>query len=138
MAGTDLAKKLRILEGTQALALGAPEGFVTALQPLPAGARVVTERAGTHGVVVFFAGDAAALGAGLGAAIAATAPGGVLWVAYPKKSAGQGDLSRDRVWELVRPSGWGPVAQVALDETWSALRFKPEAEVKRGGRSAAG
>jgi hypothetical protein len=27
--------------------------------------------------------------------------------------------------------GWGPVSNVALDETWSALRLRPEAEVKR-------
>ena len=39
-------------------------------------------------------------------------------------------------WKVVEEAGWGPVAQVAIDATWSSLRFKPEAQVKRKENSA--
>jgi hypothetical protein len=135
MPDTPLAKKLRILPGTRVLILDAPDGFQRALDPLPAGATTTTSSDGAYDVVLAFAADSAQLAAVRDAAIAATKPGSALWFAYPKKSTGKGDLQRESVWELVRPSGWGPVSQVALDETWSALRFKPEHEIARGSRS---
>ena len=41
------------------------------------------------------------------------------------------DLHRDSLWEALKPTGWRPVTQVAIDDVWSALRFRPEAEVSR-------
>jgi hypothetical protein len=50
----------------------------------------------------------------------------LLWVAYPKGSSGvKTDVNRDRLWQALEPTGWRPVRQVALDETWSAMRFRP-------------
>jgi uncharacterized protein YdeI (YjbR/CyaY-like superfamily) len=43
----------------------------------------------------------------------------------------ESDLSRDGAWQPLISRGWAPVAQVAIDATWSAVRFKPEAEVER-------
>jgi len=71
-------------------------------------------------------------------AIAAVKDGGLLWIAYPKKSSGVStDLTRDVGWKVIEDAGWGGVAQVAIDDTWSALRFKPEAAVARKAGSAA-
>jgi hypothetical protein len=64
----------------------------------------------------------------LSTAITAVRPGGVFWVAYPK--GGKSDLSRDEMWELLKPFLWRPVSQIAIDDTWSALRFRPAADVK--------
>jgi hypothetical protein len=55
-------------------------------------------------------------------------PGGVFWVAYPK--GGKSDLSRNELWTLLEPYLWRPVSQIAIDDTWSALRFRPAADVK--------
>lgn len=134
MPDTPLAKKLRILPGGHVLILNAPQGFGHMLDTLPEGATITAKSEGTYDVVLAFAGDSAQLTAVRDSAIAATKPGGALWFAYPKKSSGQGDLQRESVWELVRPTGWGPVTQIALDETWSALRFKPESEIARSSR----
>ncbi|HMY18570.1 MAG TPA: YdeI/OmpD-associated family protein, partial [Polyangium sp.] len=50
----------------------------------------------------------------------------------PKKTSGiKTDLSRDEGWKSVFDAGFGPVTQVAVDETWSALRFKIESTVER-------
>ncbi|HEX6800029.1 MAG TPA: hypothetical protein VF116_20120 [Ktedonobacterales bacterium] len=134
MPDTPLAKKLRILPGSRVLVLNAPQGFAQTLGPLPEGATITATLGSAYDVVLAFAADSAQLTAVRETAIAATKPGGALWFAYPKKSTGKGDLQRESVWELVRPTGWGPVSQIALDETWSALRFKPEIEISRASR----
>jgi hypothetical protein len=53
------------------------------------------------------------------------AAGGSLWICYPKlTSASAGELSRDVLWRDLEPLGLRPVAMVAIDPTWSAMRFK--------------
>lgn len=53
--------------------------------------------------------------------------GGLAWAAYPKGgSKVPTDLNRDILWKLAEPTGWRPVRMVALDETWSAMRFRRE------------
>jgi Bacteriocin-protection, YdeI or OmpD-Associated len=51
---------------------------------------------------------------------------GVLWFAYPKISSGiKTDINRDNGWGVLQQKKFEPVTQIAIDETWSALRFKP-------------
>ncbi len=58
---------------------------------------------------------------------AALRPDGLAWAAYPKGGSKVAtDLNRDILWKLTAPTGWRPVRMVALDETWSAMRFRPE------------
>lgn len=48
-----------------------------------------------------------------------------LWIAYPKMTSGiDTDLNRDKGWDSIEKQGWHPVRQVAVDDVWSALRFK--------------
>lgn len=74
------------------------------------------------------------------AAVAAKAMGdAVLWFAYPKLSSKRyhSPISRDRGWETLERLGFRPVRQVAIDEDWSALRFRPAEYVKSKGRGSA-
>ena len=50
----------------------------------------------------------------------------VIWFAYPKKSSKKfrSDITRDCGWEPLGRLGLEPVRQVAIDEDWSALRFR--------------
>lgn len=132
---TPLTKKLRILPGNSIRILRAPDGFLAALEPLPAGA-YIAQRDRLNDVTLAFARDSAQLAAVLEDAIAFTRASGVLWFIHPKKSGAlASDLGRDELAAQVsRASGWGPVAVVAIDETWSGLRFKPEASIPRGKR----
>jgi hypothetical protein len=58
-------------------------------------------------------------------------PGGHLWLAYPKKSGAiQSDITRDHGWEPITALGLLAVTQVAIDENWSALRFRLRDEIK--------
>lgn len=131
MPDSPLTKKLRILPGSRVLLLAPPVGYTRLLEPLPAGISLATHPAGKYDVVQFFATTMAELRAGIKRAIEAIVQGGSLWVCYPKKTSGIGDLSREAVWDGVNPTGWGPVTQIALDDVWSALRFRPEVEIKR-------
>ena len=51
---------------------------------------------------------------------------GKLWIAYPKGTSRNyaSDISRDRGWDSVEESGFRRVSQVAIDDDWSALRFR--------------
>ncbi|MDI1435410.1 YdeI/OmpD-associated family protein [Polyangium sorediatum] len=137
-APSPLSKKLQIKPNARVLVLGAPEGRAALLDPLPEGASVGRAARGAFDVVLLFVEKAKELEKGGPKAISAVREGGVLWVAYPKKSSKvETDLTRDVGWKVIEEAGWGGVAQVAMDETWSALRFKPEATVARKENSAA-
>jgi hypothetical protein len=47
------------------------------------------------------------------------------WIAYPKAGKLGTDLNRDILARELTDRGVQPVRQVAIDETWSALRFRP-------------
>jgi hypothetical protein len=47
----------------------------------------------------------------------------VFWVAYPK--ANRADINRDTLWPILGEYGMRPIAQVSVDDVWSALRFRP-------------
>lgn len=128
-----LAKKLLIKSGHKVLVLRAPQIVADAIAP-PEGVQLTTSNTakGPFDVVLIFVSSAKGLGDHAPKAIAALAPEGVLWFAYPKKTSGvSSDLSRDEGWQPLYSRGFGPVTQVALDATWSAVRFKPEAAIDR-------
>ena len=50
----------------------------------------------------------------------------LLWFAYPKGTSKRYtcDFNRDTGWQVIRKAGFDSVRQVAVDEDWSALRFR--------------
>lgn len=78
-----------------------------------------------------FVADAAGIGR-LAPLVADRYPrGGHLWLAYPKTTGPiRTDIRRDVGWEPLTERGFLAVAQVALDETWSALRFRRREEIR--------
>ncbi len=63
----------------------------------------------------------------------------VLWICYPKGSSKRYkcDFNRDTGWEMLGQLGWEPVRQVAIDEDWSALRFRKASFIRTMTRSFA-
>ena len=51
---------------------------------------------------------------------------GVLWFCYPKKTSKKyhSDIDRDHGWKALNDSGLFGIRLVAIDEDWSALRFR--------------
>jgi len=67
------------------------------------------------------------------AQVAAKAPGdAIVWVAYPKGTSRRYrcEFNRDTGWAALGQQGFEPVRQVAIDEDWSALRFRRVAYIK--------
>ncbi|HZP58042.1 MAG TPA: DUF3052 domain-containing protein [Dehalococcoidia bacterium] len=122
-----LAKKLQVREGQRVLVLGAPQGYAATLAAdAPASVQVAHRSTGTYDVVQLFVTTRAAFHERLAAARKALKPDGVLWVCWPKQSAhAPTDLTRDVIRGEAEAEGMRPVAGVAVDETWSALRLKP-------------
>ena len=59
---------------------------------------------------------------------------GLLWLCYPKKSSKTykgSDCSRDTVTGMLSEEGYEPVRQIAIDEDWSALRFRKPEKIKK-------
>jgi hypothetical protein len=51
---------------------------------------------------------------------------GVLWFCYPKKTSKKytSDIDRDHGWKAINEAGFHGIRIVALDDDWSALRFR--------------
>lgn len=125
-------KKLRIQPGHRLLILNAPSAYIGSLADMPEGIEVSEKPEGKFDFVHVFVKDSAEL-ADLGpVAFEAVKYDGLLWISYPKRSSKvPTDLSRDVVWELTADTGLRPVAQVSIDEVWSALRFRPAEQVRQ-------
>lgn len=117
-------EKLGVRPGTTLAVLGAPAALSDALVSSAAPADADT--------LLIFVRDKTGAGRAIVTGLAAFSPGKRLWFAYPKKSgAHASDLSRDHGWEELAEAGFLPVTQIALDADWSALRFRPRAEIAR-------
>jgi hypothetical protein len=92
------------------------------LGPLPGDAGLVDEPKGADVAVVFVSG-AADVEAEVVPRLETLRGVSAVWVAYPK--GGRADINRDTLWPLLAAHGFRPITQVAIDETWSALRFRP-------------
>ena len=115
-----LLKKLQLKPERKACVLQAP----TELESLAVEASAGTALKGSFDWILFFARNKAELTREAPRLKKALNEGGMVWIAYPKAKALGTDLNRDIVRELLAPGGLETVAQVALDDTWSALRCK--------------
>jgi hypothetical protein len=120
-------KKLNLKDEKEILILDAPESFQAELKALKS-VKIVSKLGDTKafGFALVFATEKAVVDR-LSKALAAKATGdAILWFAYPKGTSKRlkCDFNRDNGWDVIRGAGWDTVRQVAIDEDWSALRFR--------------
>jgi hypothetical protein len=54
----------------------------------------------------------------------------LVWISYPKKTSKLNrNLSRDVICKAMSGAGWRAASIIAIDEVWSALRFRPAGQV---------
>ena len=119
-----LAKKLKLKPGHRAAVAGAPPGYLEQLAP-PADVEVSeTLDGGPFDWIQVFVRTSAELAAVVEPLTAAISPTGHVWISYPKGKSIPTDLNRDSLYRTVLEAGLQGVSQVAIDDVWSALRFK--------------
>lgn len=119
-----IADKLHVKNAASFAVLNADARHAHLLDQLPAARRA---DAGPADLVLLFVDTFAQFAAQLPTAQAALAPGGALWVAYVKgtsKLRQDAGLQRDTLRAHAETAGLTSVAMIALDDDWSALRFK--------------
>ncbi len=117
-----LARKLLLKDPADARAVDAPADVAEAL-----GLRCDADTGASW--LLAFVRDAAALDAVL-PELRAMPAGGVIWIAYRKGGAHAGtDLNRDIIWRRLDTEGLTGVTLVAIDDEWSAMRFRRPEEV---------
>jgi len=124
---TTLADKLRLPLAGRVGVLNAPEGYLASL-----GLSSTTDGNGLD-YVQLFVSDVQELRTQGPAAVRSVRDGGLIWITYPRggKTRGATDLPatpwwhrRDVFGEITGEEGYVPVAQVAIDDHWTALRLK--------------
>lgn len=127
-------KKLNLGEHAEIAVFNAPKSFAPELARLK-GVKILRDPKKPKCVVFGLAFVAAQAELDrLSAILAAESEGdAVLWFAYPKGTSKRYacEFNRDTGWHVIRDAGFESVRQVAIDEDWSALRFRRLAYVKR-------
>ena len=122
-----LCEKLNLREHREIFVVNAPRSFETALRTLKkVGVRRSLAATTQLTFALTFVKTQPELDR-LSAMVVAKSPGdALLWVAYPKGTSKRYtcEFNRDKGWGVLVGSGFDCVRQVAIDEDWSALRFR--------------
>ena len=128
MAGysrTPLWKKLGYKAEMTACVYSAPNSYLRQLR-LPPDVSVKWVKHPTAGIdfVHLFTASRADLGAKLQSLRHSIAPGGMVWVSWPKKTSGvPSEITEDLVREVALPLGFVDIKVCAVDEIWSGLKL---------------
>jgi hypothetical protein len=124
---TPLFKKLNLGEHREMVVLNAPDSFESELKQLK-GIKIARDPSSPKSVkfALAFATTQAQLDRSSKTLAAAAEGDAVLWFVYPKGTSKRYrcEFNRDSGWGVIRKAGFESVRMVAVDEDWSALRFR--------------
>lgn len=126
-----LFAKLNLADRSVIHILNTPASFGPELDALE-GVKVVRGARGKVSFAIAFVITQAELDKA-SAALTKTADGdAVIWMAYPKGTSKKYtcEFNRDSGWKVLGNAGYEPVRMVAIDEDWSALRFRKVEYIK--------
>ena len=131
-------QKLNLKDQREILVVNAPASFEIELTGLKGVALLRDpKKAKTVQFALAFARKQADVDA-LSAMLAAKAHGdAIVWFAYPKGTSKQYkcEFNRDSGWSVLKNAGFDTVRAVAIDEDWSALRFRRKEYIKSQARA---
>lgn len=123
----EIWKKLNFKDHTSAVILNAPTSFESTIAALE---NVEVIRAepieGDVNFFLFFVQEKSKVTQLTSEVLLKTSGDVVAWFCYPKASSKNYscDFNRDNGWDTLTENGFGGVRQVAIDQDWSALRFR--------------
>lgn len=123
-------KKLCLPANGNMLIYNAPAEFKELLNGFIYDTELSPEKIGTYDFVSVFGTSRAELEQLTKKVAAAGKYDCVFWACYPKGTGKiKSDIKRDVVWDITKQIGLQCVTQIAIDETWSGLRARPQAAV---------
>lgn len=118
-----IAEKLQIKSGNLVHVLGATEEELELLEPLPEGAEITTQLEGpVTDSIILFAKNKEHLEEMFVPNQDHFLKTRAAWIAYPKGN--KSDINRDSIWRYLEEIEWTLNSNVAIDDKWSAVRFK--------------
>jgi hypothetical protein len=123
-SGTPLPQKLGIQPGMTVVAINAPSNYRKLLGKLPAGVNFSDHARTGSTFVHFFTIRQTELKRNLSIFRGKIAETGMIWISWPKKSAGvPTDVSEDVIRTVALPLGFVDVKVCAVDQIWSGLKL---------------
>jgi hypothetical protein len=137
---TALFKKLNFKNHESIVALNAPNSFMLELDSMSEWASIFhdTEAVTSIEFVIAFATKQAEIDLFIHKINEKVLNDAIVWLCYPKGTSKKYtcEFNRDTGWGSVGALGYEPVRAVAIDEDWSALRFRKVEYIKKITRSA--
>jgi hypothetical protein len=131
MSDKPVAAKLGIRSGFSVRLIAPPTDSTTLLGSMPADVVVQSGGHGPFDAVILVVQTTETLTAHSAEAVGGLKPDGLLGLAYPKKTgAVASDISCERAWEAFAVQNFRPVSRIAIDNAWSAMRFRLRPDVK--------
>ncbi len=132
----EILKKLKYKDQVRIAVVNAPDGFRNRISSLLPGVQIDTEINARYLYEFMIAftpasSDVEKIGP---SCIHNLSDDGKLWMAYPRGNSRRSgtDINRDHGWNSVEETGFRRVSQVAVDNDWSAVRFRNAKYVKSG------
>ena len=130
-SGTPLAAKLGIKAGSEIHLVGAPDGYIKLVEPLPEGVKVAARLSKNTDLVHVFTSRKTKLANALRSCRAKLKPTAMVWVSWPKKSAKvPTDITEDTIRELALRLGFVDIKVCAVTEVWSGLKHVVRTELR--------
>ena len=133
---SEIFKKLNLTDQREILVLHAPQSFLPELARLS----VLTihkhiEPVAEIGFLLAFVTRKSEVDMLAGTVVARIPGDATVWLAYPKGTSKKYtcDFNRDTGWDALHAAGFDTVRAIAIDEDWTALRFRRVEYIKSAG-----
>ena len=131
-SGTPLLQKLGIKPGLTVVTINPPINYRRLLESIPEGVTFSDRLKPDSTFVHVFVRECSELAKRLPVLREKVSDTGIIWISWPKKSAGvPTDVTEDVIRAVALPLGFVDVKVCAIDETWSGLKLMVRRENRK-------
>jgi len=129
---TEIFRKLKFDDSKKSLIINAPVEYERLLTHANFDKEYNPANAATYDFVQIFATSQSELESIVKQVFSAGKYDCLFWICYPKGGGKiKSDIKRETAWKAFEIANLRPVSQIAIDETWSALRGRPFEKIGR-------
>jgi len=123
---TDILRKLKFDESKKSLIINAPVEYERLMSGINFDKERNPSNTATYDFVQVFATSQSELENIVAQVFSSAKYDCLFWICYPKGGGKiKSDIKRETAWKAFEIAHLRPVSQIAIDETWSALRGRP-------------